>query len=136
MTNLFVYGSLMNDEIVYALTSSTFKKTPAVLKGYFVAKLVNKATPGMVREKSSMAKGQILLNIDNEALRTICEWEGCSYKLIDVTPGDFLQDCVSFLWLGDTLGEEWSNETFRQESLNWYLETDIPNFLRSTTESS
>ena len=130
MSNLFVYGSLMNDEIVSALTGTTFAKVPAELDDFLVSKVPGKATPGMIRMEGLIARGFILLDIHPDSLKLIEDWEGNSYTLIETkTVNNKVDNCSSFLWLGDVLNVPWDNATFRKNDLRWYLKVDIPKFL-------
>lgn len=129
--NLFVYGTLLNDEIVEALVGKTFQRVEASLEGYFVSRLQNKYSPGMMRKEGAIAKGAILMNIDEDSLNIIRSWEGDDYDEynVDVDTEEGVQQCITFLWNSDALDEAWSNKDFLENHLQYYLEKDIPNFL-------
>lgn len=134
MTNLFVYGTLLNDEVMQALVGKTFQTKPAALGGYLVSCLADRAAPGMVASDGAIARGQLVLDVDDISLQMITEWEGSDYTATSVTvkleDGNSVK-CLTFVWNGSVLEEPWDNLRFREEALAWYLETDIPAFLAS-----
>jgi len=132
--NLFVYGSLINEEVVKALTGKKFESQKAQIEGFYVSSLADRASPGLVASDEETAEGLVLLDIDDESYKTIFDWESTDYKSISVKAQSELGqiiDCFTFLWNGEALNTPWSNAIFRESHLNWYLEEDIPNFFKS-----
>jgi len=129
--NIFVYGTLMHDEVTLALVGKKFRKTPAVLKGYFVSKIANRAAPGMVVKKDTEARGFILSDVDEESIAVIDVWETNDYIAKQVIPKESKEACSAYIWKGDITGEPWSDEEYLNNHLQQYLETDIPNFLKN-----
>ena len=129
MPNLFVYGTLTNDEIVDALVGKNFRKAPARIKNFLVGKLADRNSPGMIEKDGSIAHGFILYDVDDISFNTIKLWENEDYELITVKP-EVSEDsvCCTFLWKTKTLAKHWDNDYFRNNHLDWYLEVDIPNF--------
>lgn len=120
MVSLFVYGTLINDEVVKAVTGKTFSKTPASLAGYFVARLDNLKCPGLVIKPGSIANGYILEKVDQQSLRLIDEWEDSGYKLTQIITDGGVK-CNTYLWTKGFKNEAWNNSYFRNKQLNGYI---------------
>ncbi len=132
MADLFVYGSLLNDEVVQAVTGRVFASQDATVQDHFVSSLADRAAPGLIELEGSTATGRILLDVDEAAVQVITNWESTDYRSVQVTAVNTAGKeviCQTFLWNGEALGAAWSNDTFRAESLAWYVECDIPVFL-------
>ena len=132
MKNLFVYGTLMNDEIQEALVGRSFKKSAAAVDGFIASDLEGRYSPGLKRKEDSVVNGYVLHDVDDESFQIIKAWENDDYELIQVEPnnGDF-GECSTYLWKSDILNTPWDNENFRENHMQWYLDDDIPTFLRS-----
>lgn len=120
MVNLFVYGTLINDEVVKAVTGKTFSKAPASLSGYFVAKLENLKCPGLVVKPNASANGYILKDVDEKSASLIDKWEDSRYSLGQVVTDDGTK-CDTYLWTKDFMLEEWDNNQFRNLHMSGYI---------------
>jgi gamma-glutamylcyclotransferase (GGCT)/AIG2-like uncharacterized protein YtfP len=73
-TALFVYGTLMADECVFAVTGRRFRRQPAVLEGY--ARITPPgAYPYIVRQAGSSVDGSVLFEIDPASLEGLDRYE-------------------------------------------------------------
>lgn len=78
--NLFVYGTLRDDEVVRRVAGRTFPKVDGALAGYRRIE----ATPGfpypyLVIQAGEVATGAVLLGIDPESLTRLDAYEGGCY---------------------------------------------------------
>ncbi len=96
---LFVYGTLMDDGVICALTGRRFPKKPAVLSGY--RKVVpDGGYPYIVPDADAVTDGFVILGLDDEALRILDRYEdeGCLYRRIEVvaTVDDRPLPCMAY----------------------------------------
>ena len=134
MRNLFVYGTLINDDIQLALTGKTFTKSLAELEGFIVSNLQDRHSPGLKQKQGFTATGCVLHDVDDVSFMTIKAWENGDYELIEVKPGNGqFGVCYTYLWKYNTQDTVWDNNQFRNYHMQWYLNVDIPNFLSTYT---
>ena len=84
--DLFVYGTLMEDDLVHGLTGRRFRKEPAVLTGY--RKIVPPGGhPQIVPAADSQVDGFVLRDVDADALEIFDRYEdeGRLYRRTNVT---------------------------------------------------
>lgn len=81
MTNLFVYGALMYDEVWNRIVSGEFRKTNAELSGYRRLAVKDEDYPGLVKS-SGTVEGYIWFGIDDENLKKLDVFEGEYYERI------------------------------------------------------
>lgn len=74
MVNLFVYGTLMDDELVVELTGRRFRKEAAVLVGYRRVQPEG-GFPFIVPDSAAVVRGFLLYELDTEALRALDRYE-------------------------------------------------------------
>lgn len=84
MHTLFVYGTLLIDEVMNRVTGKTFPTFHAVLNNYARFRLKNAPYPGIIFKKDSYVDGRLLLNIDDASLHKIDLFEGDIYERIEV----------------------------------------------------
>ena len=115
-----------------ALVGKTFQTKQADLGGYLVSCLSDRAAPGMVALDGAVAHGRLVLDVDEQSLKTIADWEGSDYTstsvFVNTEEGTRLR-CSTFVWNGAILDQPWDNLRFREEALAWYVDVDIPAFL-------
>lgn len=140
-TKVFVYGSLLFDEVVECLTGKSFHSEEASLADYarYAVQREDRVAkgPAIVYEPGKVVNGRLLLDIDSDALRVFDRFE-CG-------EGDFARyERVSVfvtLWNGavvpaDTyravkefrpfLHGDWSEEDFKARHLEFYVKEWIP----------
>lgn len=133
--NIFAYGTLMNPEIVTALTGKSFASKLATISDYCVCALPQRPYPGMIKKDRAVAKGLALIDVDDRSLRIISDWEDSEYqpRLIQVTTSDNeALSCLAFIWMGQTIDTEWDNNTFREQYMSEYIKSRIPGFLATS----
>jgi hypothetical protein len=90
--------------------------------------------PGMIVEKQSIAKGFVLLNVDEKSYGIIEAWEDSEYSSESVeaviASGTKIR-CKTFIWNRAIVKEGWSNKEFRNNGLQEYIKVDIPAFIDS-----
>lgn len=124
--NIFVYGTLQNDEIIKALTGKVFKKIPYTLSGYDIFKVKGLYYPGMIASKNGKTKGFILKNLDDKSFSIIDKWEDDTYDRVVIDLASGLK-FVTYIWSKPELLEGlWSNDEFRRTNMKQCAEKWIP----------
>ena len=98
-TNLFVYGTLMDQKTWNYFTSKTYERRKFVLQGFERKALKDRLYPGIIRSSNSHVEGIMYVNVTEEDIEKLDEYEGEEYDRITVT-----QDKTQFqtyLFIGD-----------------------------------
>lgn len=80
MHPVFVYGTLLVDEILLAVLGRTVTRTPAVLHGYFRGTIDGQVYPGITPHEGSSVLGAILGSLSASELTALDEYEGELYE--------------------------------------------------------
>jgi len=143
-TDLFVYGTLLFDEVVRALTDRTFRSVPACLPGYARCTILRnglrEAYPAIRPHRTGRVAGRLLLEVKDRSLRWIDRFESDppDYQRCQViakcNDGREIQafTYVARPSLIPFLEGEWSPEQFKSEHLDDYLTRVIPEVRRQT----
>ncbi|EFJ21067.1 hypothetical protein SELMODRAFT_107410 [Selaginella moellendorffii] len=85
--NVFVYGTLLADEIVRILIKRVPSSCDAVLADYHRFSVRNRVYPGATYRKGDRIKGKkVLLDLTHEELQVMDDFEGEEYKRLTVEP--------------------------------------------------
>lgn len=87
LTNLFVYGALMYDEVWSQVVTGKFKRVSAVLTGYKRLAVINEEYPGIIKG-SGTVEGYIWLDVDTDNLARLDNFEGEEYMRISAVAID------------------------------------------------
>ncbi len=138
--NIFVYGSLIFPEVVFALTNRNFKTKNAILKNFKRFKIFDgkkpRTYPAITTFEGNQVKGKILFNVDEESLKIIDLFEPkeCYYrKELKVNFDGKEVLTYTYVWNSkdiEKLKSEWSAKEFKKKYLNFYLKEVIPKFLQ------
>jgi gamma-glutamylcyclotransferase (GGCT)/AIG2-like uncharacterized protein YtfP len=79
MVNLFTYGSLMCDDIMFAVVNCQLERSNAVLKGYYRTKVQNEEYPGIIPQSDSQVDGVLYLDLPEAAIEQLDVFEGEYY---------------------------------------------------------
>jgi gamma-glutamylcyclotransferase (GGCT)/AIG2-like uncharacterized protein YtfP len=119
MRNLFTYGSLMCEDIMFAVTGEPLIYTPALLPGYRRFLVKNEQYPGVVPSLDSQVQGVVYHNISPEGWSRLDRFEGELYtrSLVAVRyeKGDEATACCYVFrpeFRDRLTGEEWDFESF------------------------
>lgn len=78
-TDLFVYGSLLFEEVFQAVTGVSPPHTPAVLEGFARYRVRDATYPAIVPEAGARTEGAVYEELDAEAMRALDRFEGDMY---------------------------------------------------------
>lgn len=79
-STLFVYGTLLVDDVLREVTGRSFPAVPAVLPGYASYRLRGCLYPGIVAEPGARTPGLLLYGIDGASRRRIDGYESDGYE--------------------------------------------------------
>jgi gamma-glutamylcyclotransferase (GGCT)/AIG2-like uncharacterized protein YtfP len=130
MKNVFVYGSLMFDEVWKRLVRRRYAKLEARLPGYKKLDIKGELYPGLVKSKNSCVDGIVYLKIKNKDLLSLDKYEGKYYQrtpvLVCIHGSETIRaDVYLFKKKYKKLlaKSEWDAIKFRTKSLNRFLST-------------
>ena len=141
--NIFVYGTLMFEDIVRSLTDVQLRTAQATLHDYRRCKIQDPTRdargPTIIFEKGSVVEGKVLLGADQRIIEILDLFELAAggYERVQgfVTLQDTTQISVEFYRATDEVREfltkeDWSESEFRDNSLSFYIEERIPSLRR------
>ncbi|MCW8196501.1 gamma-glutamylcyclotransferase [Proteobacteria bacterium 005FR1] len=130
MSRVFVYGTLLADEIFDRVVGHIGPSVPAILKGYERRAIRRAAFPAVVPKPGSVVRGMLHIQVNERALKALDHYEGAWYSRETVrVEADGQGSCMAFTYVlrpqyrrllarGD-----WSYDDFRQSHLRSYLAT-------------
>lgn len=130
--DLFVYGTLMNNEVLEPLLGCIPQKEAAELAGFECVAVKGAQYPGLKEKKGQRVMGQLLQGLTPGQLEVLDSYEGDEYRRIKIEVS--IQDqnktqatlpCHTYLFkteLHHLLSEQpWSNEAFRQQHMDDFI---------------
>jgi gamma-glutamylcyclotransferase (GGCT)/AIG2-like uncharacterized protein YtfP len=118
---LFVYGTLLLDDVVSALIDRIPHYRDATVLGWRVMRLPQRVYPGLVPSKGE-ATGKVLTDLTDAEWATLDAFEDPAYTLATVRVLSPLEtDPLAYVWRGDHVGEPWSTLEFKRDILADYL---------------
>lgn len=128
MKNVFVYGTLLNDEVLKIILGHIPVKRSAQLYGYKRVKVLGQLYPAILPDENGKVDGAILTALSDTDLKHLDEYEGMQYEkqpvLVSVS-ADVSQHCTTYVFRPEYYkllsSEAWSNESFRENCLQQFL---------------
>jgi len=143
-TDLFVYGTLLFDEVVQAVTDRGFRSVPARLRGYVRCAIIrdgrHEPYPACRPEPPGVISGRLLFDVDDRSMNLIDRFESeppdyeCRPVLVECDDGQLVEAStyVALPSLIRYLAGEWSVDQFRKDHLTHYLASVIPEMRKQT----
>lgn len=104
---LFVYGTLMFDEVLLAVLNRVPATEPAAAKGWRAAALAGRPYPGLVRAEG-VVRGTLLHDLQATEWRQLNDYEAEEYRLgeIELTDG---RRALAYIWQdgSQVLSHDW-----------------------------
>lgn len=119
---LFVYGTLLLDDVVNALIDRIPHYHDATVLGWRVVCLPQRVYPGLVPSRGE-ATGKVFTDLTDAEWATLDAFEDPAYTLATVrvlTPVE--TNSLAYIWRGDHVGEPWSTLDFKRDILADYLD--------------
>ncbi|XP_024460314.1 AIG2-like protein D isoform X3 [Populus trichocarpa] len=82
--NVFVYGSLLADDVVRALLSRIPQSSPAILNGYHRFSIKGRVYPAILPVENKKVSGKVLHGITDPELYILDEYEDVEYERVTV----------------------------------------------------
>lgn len=128
MKDIFVYGTLLNDEVLKILFGSTLTKYRARLPGYKRVKVRGEPYPAIRADGSSGVDGALITGLSSDDLIRLDQYEGRYYKRESVVVyinGNVPQHCQTYVFRPQYYeflsSEAWCNKSFRKEHMQFFL---------------
>ena len=121
---LFVYGTLLLDDVVSALIGRIPHYQHAVAPGWQVVRLPQRDYPGLVPGHGD-ATGKVYTDLDDAEWATLDAFEDCAYTLATVRvllPSKIENDALSYVWRGEHIDQPWTTTDFGRDELTNYLD--------------
>lgn len=123
---VFVYGSLLADEVVAALLGRRPARAPASVAGYARFALKDVSYPSATHTGAGLLSGSLLRGLDDAELSTLDAFEGDEYvsRVVDAElEGGERVSCIVYEWAGGAERQhgEWSYESWRAQHLNTFV---------------
>lgn len=80
MINLFTYGSLMCDDIMFAVIGCRLQRANAVLNDYYRSSVRNEEYPGITPQSEAQVDGVLYLDLPEAAIERLDVFEGEFYE--------------------------------------------------------
>lgn len=120
-SDLFVYGTLVIDQVIRTLIDRVPAHEPATSQGWRVARLPHRPYPGLVRD-DGQAPGRLYTDLTAREWATLDAFEDPTYILttIEVLPSS--GPALAYIWPDEHLPGAWSLDDFSATDLTHYLE--------------
>ena len=121
-SNLFVYGTLLLDDIISALIDRIPRHQDATAPGWQVVRLPQKDYPGLV-PGGGQAIGKVFTDLTEAEWCTLDTFEDPAYTLtpVRVVPS-FETDVLAYIWPGEHTDQPWSATDLGRDDLATYLD--------------
>jgi len=129
MNTIFVYGTLLNNEILDIILGHTPEKHTAYLEGYKRVTVLGEKYPAIFPEEGCTVAGALITGLNDADIARLDDYEDICYSrqavvvtLEDSTP----HDCMTYIYrpyyYDDLSDNAWSNNDFREHHLQAFLE--------------
>lgn len=127
MKNLFVYGTLMFDEILQQLVKNRYQKIVAQLPGHVRRTIKGEDYPGVIPSPGSTVLGELVLDVHADDIVRLDEFEGEYYerKPVIIISGktEYPAEAYIVKQQFQTLlsSSQWDPDVFRANGLSSFL---------------
>ncbi|XP_078443066.1 AIG2-like (avirulence induced gene) family protein [Wolffia australiana] len=132
MASVFVYGTLLESEVVRILLNRNPSSSPAVLRDYRRFSVNGCSYPAIIPEKNKKVEGKVLFGITDPDLRVLDAFEDFEYdrsvvevSLMDQNQPRMLQS-FAYVWSqkdDPRLEGEWDFDEWRKKYVEEYLKS-------------
>ena len=128
MNNVFVYGTLLNDEVLNLIVDSAFFKQKAKLPEFRRVCVQGEVYPAIFPSQGCVVDGVLISSLSKSDLGNLDAYEGACYQRtsvsVELAKGKF-EVCDTYVFKPeyyDLLSDaEWNNDCFRSEYLQQFL---------------
>ena len=127
-TSIFVYGSLLFDEVIQAVTGKIFRSQKALLDGYRRYMVMDgslpRGYPGIVKQPGYTVLGKLLLQVDDQSQALLDIFEGKEYTraIVDVLIDGKTIPAQSYIYnFPENLDRYWTPQKFQEKHLSDFI---------------
>lgn len=126
--NLFVYGTLIFEEILFALLQKRYISIPGLLRNHAIKKFSSAEYPGIIPDITATVSGKIIFDISQNDISILDTYEGIMYQRtkIAVSTNSEYYKCQTYLvkdrYKAKLSQAAWCPLDFQKNSLKHYLE--------------
>lgn len=121
-SKLFVYGTLILDDVVGTLIDRIPHYQDATAPGWRVVRLPGRVYPGLISGQSE-ANGKIFTDLTDAEWTTLNAFEDPDYTLAAVQVLAPLEtDALAYIWQGEHVDQPWSPTDLDRDELADYLD--------------
>lgn len=129
MKHLFVYGTLMFDEVRHRILSGHVEMVAAELRGYRRLSIRGEDYPAVVKSSLASVEGMLILDLADSAIRRLDRFEGEYYErrpvFVRISDSDVRTRCETYVLRGRYKSllakSDWDPEAFRVRHLQKFL---------------
>eukprot|EP00262_Sarcandra_glabra_P005050 TRINITY_DN16307_c0_g1_i1.p1 TRINITY_DN16307_c0_g1~~TRINITY_DN16307_c0_g1_i1.p1 ORF type:complete len:170 (-),score=24.57 TRINITY_DN16307_c0_g1_i1:181-690(-) len=126
--NVFVYGSLLADDVVHVLLKRFPQSSPAILNGYHRFSIKGRVYPAIVPVENKKVTGKVLLGITDLELDILDTFEDVEYerKTVEISLIDSSEKLQSHTYVWGNKNDpnlygDWEFEEWKQVHMNDFL---------------
>ncbi|XP_058113505.1 AIG2-like protein D [Magnolia sinica] len=130
--SVFVYGSLLEDEVVQALLKRVPQSSPALLNGYHRFSIKGRVYPAILPIENKKVTGRVLLGITDPELHVLDTFEDVEYERenveISLIDGSEKLQVHAYVWGNKndpSLHGEWDFEEWRRLHMADFLRMTV-----------
>ncbi|KAI3728242.1 hypothetical protein L6452_16875 [Arctium lappa] len=140
---VFVYGSLLADDVVRVLLNRIPQSSPAILNGYHRFSIKGRVYPAILPVENKKVTGRVLVGISATELDILDKYEDYEYdkRTVDVSLLDTSEvlQAYAYVWANSAdpdLYGEWDFEEWKDTEMKDYVKmtTSFVEELKDTTE--
>ncbi len=121
-SKLFVYGTLVLDDVVSTLIDRIPHCQEATAPGWRVVRLPERVYPGLVPGQGE-ANGKVFTDLTDAEWATLDAFEDPAYTLAPVQVLPPLETgALAYIWQGEHVDQPWSTAHFGRDELTDYLD--------------
>jgi gamma-glutamylcyclotransferase (GGCT)/AIG2-like uncharacterized protein YtfP len=122
INKLFVYGTLILDDVVSTLIDRIPRYQDATAPGWRVVSLPQRVYPGLVPGPGEV-NGKVFTDLTDAEWTTLDAFEDPAYTLVAVRVLLPLETrALAYIWRGEHINQPWSTATFGRDQLADYLD--------------
>lgn len=126
--HVFVYGTLMDDEIGGLMGLGRYGMARAALHGFCRKRVREEVYPGLIEDEDGVVAGLVYFDVADDDVSRLDSFEGEEYERIRVTvllESKSPLTCETYLFREEfrhrLMDEEWDPETFHEAGRNRFI---------------
>ncbi|KAF6167323.1 hypothetical protein GIB67_043184 [Kingdonia uniflora] len=129
---VFVYGSLLSDEVVRVLLKRLPQSSPAILNGFHRFNIKGRVYPAIIPVEDKKVNGRVLLGITDPELYILDTFEDVEYEkhTVDVSLSNTQENFQAYTYVWENKNDpnlygNWDFEEWKQVHMNDFLKMTV-----------